>query len=367
MTRSRRELIGDAVRTAVLLVLGVGTLPFLPLWGDQTRPVDGWAYALVTLTALAAGVRARPIGSFAATVLLTSLYLWLGYPYGPMLVCLAVATYTLARQVRLRPALLTGTIALPLLLSHLLAKGPVDGVLALIPGAAWLVVPFSIGVTRRLTVEAAQRQRADAERRVLNDERVRLASEVHDIVGHGLAAIQMQADIARHVRTRKPEQADIALAAISRTSAEALAELRTTLATIAPDGITRSDALAPVPGMRRLGDLCARMRESGIEVDLSISGQRRTLAPAVDLAAYRVIQEALTNVAKHASDRSAAVRVGYGTEELTIEVVNAAASNRDLQEGFGIAGMRRRVHDVDGSITIDPSQQQFRVAVSLPA
>ncbi|MDR2998186.1 MAG: histidine kinase [Microbacterium sp.] len=368
MIRHNRDRIGDVALMGALLLLGFGSLPFLPVWGDQFRPVDVWAFVLVGVAAVSAGFRGAPLVSFGITVIATSAYLSLGYPYGPILLCVAAGAYTLARRVRLPLSAIAAAIALLLLLAHVFAKGTVvAGVMALLPGSAWVIVPFSAGLARRLVVEYTQRQRADAERQALDAERLRLASEVHDIVGHGLAAIRMQADIARHIANRRPEQADIALEAISRASAEALVELRTTLASISPaDMAGGRDSLAPPPGLRRLDDLCARMRESGISVTLTITGTRRPIAPAVDLAAYRIVQESLTNVARHSAARRAAVRICFTPDALKIDVVSAATPDTEVREGFGIAGMRRRAQAVDGSVTVSTSGEEFRVQASLP-
>ncbi len=128
------------------------------------------------------------------------------------------------------------------------------------------MVPFAIGVTVRVSMDARARDQAELVRQHVDDERLRVAQEVHDVVGHGLAAIKMQADIALHVLARKPEQAEAALNAISRTSTEALDELRATLAVV-----RRTDAdpaLAPAPGLDRLDELRQRMSEAGVDVDL---------------------------------------------------------------------------------------------------
>lgn len=366
MTRVRWGVVGDIGLAGFLLLIGVVSLPHLRVWENQSRPVDAWAVGLVIVAAASMGLRRWPLVSFGMATVATSVYLALGYPYGPILFSVAVATYTVARRVRRRVAVIAAIVALPFLLVHVLNDADVFGGLwGLLPGSAWIVVPFSAGLARRLAVEAAHRKSAEAERRVLDDERLRLSSEVHDIVGHGLAAIQMQADIARHVRDSKPEQADVALDAISQTSAEALAELRATLAEIGPDGATyQRESLAPTPGLHRLRDLCARMRESGIDVDLEISGQRRVLPPAVDVATYRVVQESLTNVAKHAAERHATVQVRYSPDVVEIEVVSTTAQTGEFTDGFGIAGMRRRVHDVGGSIAIEAADRQFRVTAS---
>lgn len=369
MTRTTRGLVGNIVLAVILVFVGLGSLRFLGALGDQTREVDGWAVALVVVAALSIGLRWWPLISFAICTVAVSAYLFLGYAYGPILFSLVIATYTVARWKRLRVAVIAAAIALPLLLAHVFTNpAALDGLWGLGPGAAWIVVPFTVGLTRRLVVDAAARQRADVERRALDDERIRLASEVHDIVGHGLAAIQMQADIARHVRDRKPEQVDIALDAISRASAEALGELRATLAAITPEHtVTSRDTRAPTPGLARVADLCDRMRDSGIHIDLSIGGHPRPVDPAVDVAAYRVIQESLTNVAKHATERHASVEVRYEPDAVHLEVVNLTASGEPVSEGFGIAGMRRRVDAAGGEITASRSGREFRVTADLPA
>ncbi len=367
MTSARWSLAGSIVLAGLMVLVGLVTVPNLVPWGSQQRPIDPWAIGLIVVAGLATGLRRWPLTSFALCVGATSAYLLLGYPFGTILISVGVATYTMARRRPPRVAVLAGALALPLLLAHTLGQVTTTiGVSGLLSGAAWIIVPLSVGVTRRLIVETRQRQRADAERRALDDERLRLASEVHDIVGHGLAAIQMQADIARHVRDRKPEQAQIALDAISRASAQALAELRVTLASIADTRDQVPESRAPTPGLARVADLCARMRESGIDVTLTVSGTARTVDAGVDVAAYRIVQESLTNVAKHASQRHATVEIGYRPGTLHIDVTNPEATAGPVTEGFGIAGMRRRVADVGGTIAITAGDGEFRVAAQLP-
>ncbi len=158
----------------------------------------------------------------------------MGYPYSLILLSFAVAVYTVARYRPLREASIAAVTALLALLVHLLTNPAVlSGAVGLAPATAWVAVPFAIGATRRMAAEAAAQARAEVLRQRVDDERLRVAQEVHDIVGHGLAAIKMQADIALHVLGRQPEQAQAALDVISRTSGEALDELRTTLAVAA--------------------------------------------------------------------------------------------------------------------------------------
>ena len=208
---------------------------------------------------------------------------------------------------------------------------------------AWVAIPFTLGAARRLVVEAGARERAEADRRLVDAERLRLATEVHDVVGHGLAAIQMQADIALHVRDRRPEQADLALEAISRASAEALTELRTTLAEFTP-GTARRHAR---PGAARsaagpgAGRGCRRRpgRDRG----------GGPLPAEVDLAAYRILQEALTNVVKHSADPRAEVVIAHRPDGIDLTVANQHLGDGAYVEGFGLTGMRRRVAALGGS------------------
>lgn len=368
VTRTTRSLIGNVLFIAFLIFVAGASIRFLYFRGDQAPGVDGWVVVLIVVAALSAALRWWPVIAFAACTVAVSAYLILGYPSGPILFYLVVTTYTLARRTPLRVSVIAAVIALPLLVVRVLIDpAALEGFWSVVPSAAWIVVPFTVGLTRRLVVDGAERQRAEAERRALDDERLRLASEVHDIVGHGLAAIQMQADIALHVRESKPEQAEIALKAISRASAEALAELRTTLAAIAPDeAVASTEARAPTPGLARIEDLCARMRESGIHIDLMITGAPRPVDPAADVAAYRVVQESLTNVAKHATQRHARVEVRYEPDAVHVEVANPAAPAVPLAEGFGIAGMRRRIDHVGGQLTVSSGNDEFRVTAVLP-
>lgn len=337
-------------------------------WVSATVP-DGWAYLLAGLAVLAVALRRWPILAFALATGATSLFLALGSSFGPILVTVLVTAFALARRPPLPRSAIAAGIGILLLLAHaLVATSPMAALTALasaLPVAAWVVVPYCVGLARRLAVEARARQREERERTALNAERLRLASEVHDVVGHGLAAIQMQADIALHVAERRPEQAREALQVISRASAEALAELRATLAAVAPDAAS-ADAHAPTPGIDRLDALCTRMRETGIDVELRVTGERRPVAPAVDVAAYRIVQESLTNVVKHAAERRATVHLTFREGEVELNVTNAAPPLTEFREGFGIAGIRRRSADVGGSVEIGAEDGTFRVRAVLP-
>ena len=242
-----------------------------------------------------------------------------------------------------------------------------SGLLGLLPGSAWGVVPFAVGVTVRQTRQAAEQARAEALRRRVDDERLRIVQEVHDVVGHGLAAIKMQADVALHVLTRKPEQAEVALDVISRTSSEALEELRATLAVMrqAEDDTER----APTPTLERLDELRRRMGETGVDVRLVIEGERPSLPKVVDTAGYRIVQESLTNVLRHSGAREADVTVTYTPEEVRLTVTNpvTAPPVAARDGGLGIPGMRQRALSLGGTFSAGPTGDgRFEVRASLP-
>jgi signal transduction histidine kinase len=353
--------MGDIALAVALAVVGGAAAAHVAV------PGDGWAFAMVVLTALVLVVRRRwPLVTLAAATVLTSAYLILGYPYGPILFSFLVAVYTVACHLPLSRSAPASLAALAILLTHLLTnRTPLPGFLGLVPASAWVAVPFAIGVTVRLSRESIARARAEALRQHMYDERLRVAREVHDVVGHGLAAIKMQADVALHVLPRKPEQAEIALTAISRTSSKALDELRATLALLRRPG---SDSRrSPVPGLARLEDLRQRMGDAGVEVHLDTTGSPRALPAAVDLAGYRVVQESLTNVLRHGEAKLASVRVGYDTDAIVIAVSNPVSHVSSRGDGLGIPGMQERVTSLGGEFTAGPTPDgRFEVRATLP-
>lgn len=293
-------------------------------------------------------------------------FLLAGYPYGPVFFPFFVAVYTVARHRPLAWAVPASLAAFAALLPHLFTHpDALPGLRGLVPATGWVVVPFSIGVTARTLWQAARRERADEVRRRVYDERLRIAQEVHDVVGHGLAAIKMQADVALHLLAKKPEQAEQALTVISRTSTEALDEVRATLETVRGAGSDPERSAAP--GLHQLTELRDRMAESGAEIALDVTGTPRELPAAADLAAYRVVQESLTNVLRHADAGTATVRVHYAPDAVSIVVTNPAPEAASEREGFGIPGMRERVTAQGGTLTAGPTDDgRFEVRATIP-
>ncbi|GAB3158011.1 sensor histidine kinase [Micromonospora sonneratiae] len=437
--RTRNWVVDASLALALILISVIGTGP---AGANQpgTARVDGIALGLAAAVAAMLVVRRRwPVTTLAGTALVTGVYLLLNLPYGPILVSLAVAGYTVAVSVPMRRALAAGGLALPVVLLHTVT-GRVE-LAEVLPVAAWIVVPFAVGATVRVGRETAARDREERLRQRAYDERLRIAQEVHDVVGHGLAAINMQAEIALHLLAKRPGQAEEALAAISRTSREALDELRVTLSVVrapgtgrstdddrtvpgppgqwgadpghgpghdpvarssgdpvspsdlvgSPDAVSPSDLVgspdlvsresrAPVPGLDQLDVLRDRLATAGLSVRVVVTGQRPDLPAAVDLAAYRIVQESLTNVVRHAGAATALVRVHRGEDEVTVEVTDTGSAvprrqpgqqrrsgSPDPVVGHGLVGMRERAVALGGTFVVGPmAGGGFRVYATLP-
>ncbi|MFI7487674.1 sensor histidine kinase [Micromonospora echinaurantiaca] len=360
---NRWQLAADAVLALALLAFGLLATPLAGANQPGSVPVDAACRALLAVAALAlVARRLAPLATLAVVTVATSAYLVLGYPYGPVQLAFLVAGYTAAARLPVRRAGVAAGAALAVLLVHVFwSRGPEPGWFGILPASAWVVVPFALGVAVRVNRESAARGRAEAARRRADEERLRIAQEVHDVVGHGLAAISMQAEVALHLLGKRPEQAEIALTAISRTSREALDELRVTLG-----AVRRGGGREPVPGLARLDALRERLADAGLAVTLRVTGEPRELPGAVDLAAYRVVQEALTNVLRHAGVAEAEATVGYGGDALTVEVLDRGVGGGG-GAGHGLAGMRERVTALGGELAAGPRPGGgFRVAARLP-
>jgi signal transduction histidine kinase len=360
-----RRLAVDALGAALLGAFCVLTASAISHIQPQARPVDDGGYALIAAACAALVVRqVWPGVALAVSTLAVSAFLTIGYPYGPVLLAVAVAVYTVVVRWPVRRAVPAAALALAVLLAHLFtwSNATLPALFAVVPASAWIAVPFAVGMAVRLGREARHRERSAEARRAADDERLRVAQEVHDVVGHGLAAITLQAEIALHLLPTRPEQAETALTAISVTSREALDELRATLAAVRSGA---GDDRAPTAGLAQLTALTGRITASGTPVSTSVSGLQRELPPAVDLAAYRVVQEALTNVLRHAGPATASVRVEYSTDSLRIEVRDTG-SGVPGPEGHGIAGMRERVDALSGTFSAGAGPAGFVVNAAFP-
>ena len=248
---------------------------------------------------------------------------------------------------------------------------------ALLIAAAWLLGHF-VGV-RRLSVLQLEERTAELEqareelaRRAVVEERLRLARELHDVVAHAMSVIAVQSGVGAHVADSRPEEVGKALGAIEATSRAALTELRRLLGVLRQDSEPQA-SLTPVPGLANLDSLLAEVGKAGLAVRLRVEGTPSPLPAGVDLSAYRIVQEALTNAVKHAGPVHAQVTIGYRDQEVTVEVTDDGrgavppASDGRMGTGHGLIGMRERVVAFNGELEAGPRPGGgFRVAARLP-
>jgi signal transduction histidine kinase len=218
---------------------------------------------------------------------------------------------------------------------------------------------------------AAEEQRDEEARRAVIEERERIARELHDIVAHNLSVIVVQAAAGVRAFGTRPARSLETLEAIDITAREALGEMRRMLSLLGP---TESSAdPAPLPGIANLDGLVDRVRAAGLDVDVTIDGEARTINPAVDLSAYRIIQEALTNSIRHSGAKQAGIRVAYTPAAIDIEVIDAGSGRtvevpiESAHVGRGLVGMRERVNLFGGEFDAGPQPGGgFRVAARIP-
>ncbi|HEV8687427.1 MAG TPA: histidine kinase [Gaiellaceae bacterium] len=359
--------------SALALLLAVPTVGGLV--ADAEHVTQPWWLVgpLAALTALPLAVRRyRPLAVFAITLgALVALNFSGVDTFAPGI---AVAVYTLAAHCDRRTALRAGVLGLALYVpASLYASGG-----SVVPSVVFLTAAWILGDnlrTRRAYLheleekaERLEREREENERRAAADEQARIARELHDVIAHNVSVMVVQAAGGREVFETHPDRAREALASIEATGREALTELRRLLgvARAHEDGST---SLAPQPGLERLGTLVEQVRAAGLTVDVQVEGEQRDLPTGVDLSAYRVIQEALTNTLRHAFAQRAWVVVHYGERELIVEVLDDGAGppRAGGQDGRGLVGMQERVGLFGGEVRTGARPEGgFRVWARFP-
>jgi signal transduction histidine kinase len=222
---------------------------------------------------------------------------------------------------------------------------------------AWLAVLViaaeAVRLRRERLAQTQATRRADTKRQA-SEERLRMARDLHDVIGHHISLISVQAAVGLDLMDSDPEQARAALTAIRSVSRDALAELRSMLAALRQ--ADEQAPTAPTPGLARLPELCQLTRAAGIPVRTEVTGPARPLPTAVDLAAYRIVQESLTNVARHAGSATATVRLGHQPGGVSVEVLDdgRAGGIGGGGTGSGIAGMTERAIALGGRLTAGP-------------
>ncbi|MFD4605031.1 sensor histidine kinase [Streptomyces sp. NPDC058464] len=221
----------------------------------------------------------------------------------------------------------------------------------------------------RMRLAEVERRQAEALRSAVEHERARIARELHDVVTHNVSVMVIQAGAARKIMDSSPEQAREALLAVEAGGRTAMGELRQVMGLLTMDDPEETE-LEPQPGLERLGPLVDRTRGTGTPVELSVSGTVRPLPGGVELAAYRVVQEALTNALKHASGSRAVVRVDYGEDELRVEVADSGGTPGPAAatgNGRGLIGLRERLAVHGGTLSNGPRPLGgYRVRARIP-
>ena len=314
---------------------------------------------LVPVLVMVAGLALRrvwPRPAFVAIVVGVGGYLAAGAMFPPVFLAPALGIYAMAMALPLRRWLPLTALLVPMITAGywsepylgLLDPAPVRG--RWCSASHWPIVPALFALLRRSRRESERVAREQDRRRYAYEERLRIARDVHDVVGHSLSVITMQAGVALHVLDRRPDQVAASLEAIRTTSREALAELRTTLEVFRDP--RAAEPRAPLPGLARLDDLVGALRQAGRTVEVVREGDGPPLPAAVDQAAFRIIQEALTNVVRHAEQATAVVRVAREPARLVVEVSDDGPATTVPAAGNGIRGMGERARAVGGTLDV---------------
>jgi signal transduction histidine kinase len=353
VTLLRRYAAEIAVTIAVLF----GSVLALLDDGAKTPNHAGIGWALTVLACAALFARHRyPLPVAAFTLLCCALYYPLTDPDGVVILAFAFALYNAAAAGRIKGAALIAVIAMAGV-----TAGEVESTtgrhvdnFAFFLMTGWFIAVVAGGAVTHYRRDAERSKEAEALRRE-TEERLRIARDLHDVLGHHLALINVQASAALH--RKDPAQTEQALGTIKSTSKEALQQLRATL------GMLRQ---VDVPGLANVGDLVAPLLASGLAVRTEIDGALREMPPEVDLAAFRVVQEALTNVTRHAAASAAVVRIRYTDHDVSVQI-DDDGSGGAANPGNGLRGMAERAKSLGGEFAAFARPEGgFRVQARLP-
>ncbi|MER6996120.1 histidine kinase [Streptomyces sp. NPDC000410] len=346
--------------------------------GQDREPLDAFARTLLLAgPACLLLRRSYPVAALFGATATALIYLGAGYPYGPVFVTVAVGVFSAIVAGHRQAAwwALGMLWAGHLLIGHWLYRylPPGDDMPAPwgteLLTAAWIVAILAAAELARVRREQWAREREErktAEKRRADEERLRIARELHDVLAHSMSVINVQAGVGLALLDSDPEQARTALTTIKAASKEALGEVRQVLDTLrAPGDAPRT----PAPGLDRLPELADQAAAAGLTVEVTTDGERAALPPGADLAAFRIVQEALTNVVRHSGSRTARVRIGYapGRLDLRVDDDGPATGAEQGGSGNGLAGMRERAAALGGRIEAGTRPDGgFRVHAELP-
>ncbi|HXP21686.1 MAG TPA: histidine kinase [Streptosporangiaceae bacterium] len=331
------------------------------------------AFLLVIVAGLVlAGRRRYPLTVLAISTAAVMTYSLLGYVNGASLLLPTAALYAVAQTGSVRRAFAAAAVTLVALMAATAAANPFGtfgGGFDLIPGliAAALFAGLAVN-NRRKYIASIQGRAEDEARRRVDEERLRIARELHDVVAHTMATINVQAGVAAHVLAEQPDAAAAALRAIKAASKDGLRELRAVLNVLRQ--ADEAETTRPAPGLAQLDALVAGTNQAGLPTTVTVTGDSRPLPAEVDLAAYRIVQESLTNAIRHAGPASAMVCLTYDGDELAIDVADTgrgALAGLSEGTGHGLIGMRERAASVGGTVRAGPGRPGgYLVSARLP-
>jgi signal transduction histidine kinase len=375
MSRQRAIDIGVALAAFAATVALLAASGVDPDDAD-VRSLDWLGVLLAALSSLPLVFRRQaPLGVYVATIVPSAVLSGLNYPHGPP-IGPAIALYFLVSARP--PARSTIGVVVTLFAVHVAATAIAVDAFPTVPllfgTTLWLGIGFAadrVRLRRERVAELEERalraeREAERERRLAAaEERTRIARELHDSAGHAINVILVQASAARLMQDRDPERTRAALGTIEDVARDTVSEIDRLVHALREEGDFAS-ALEPLPGMEALETLAERHRAAGLTVETEVSGTARRLAPGVDRAAYRILQEALTNAARHGQS-PAQVELRYDSDALEITVTNRAPNARPGRDGgHGIAGMRERAVLLGGTLEAGPSDGAFRLRARLP-
>lgn len=377
----QRAIVTDALLAVGLFLSSLGSVTVWDAGDGAVRPPDFWGYSLIGLQTLPLIWRRRaPVAVLAATIVGFIIDRGFNYPGSWAIFGISIAIYTVGAQLEPRRSLLIGGITIDIVLVWTAIGVFVYDVepLALLSELAFLGFPLLVGresYHRQQRMVALERRavRAELEREqrateAVANERIRIARELHDVVAHEVTVATLQAAGARRVLSQNPEKAEDAMESAEAAGHRALTEMRRLL------GMLRTSdprTVRPQPGLGSLDGLVEQMELAGLPTKLVTTGQTGPLPLGIDLNAYRIIQESLTNALKHGGPNvSAEVNVGFNNGLLEIEVLDdgrgAAAAVSD-EEGQGLISMHERVSLLEGTIQAGPRPGGgYRVAARIP-
>lgn len=352
-----------ALAGVVLVLAGVAEGQRLGSNQDATASVIGsWFLAVAVCAALPLRHR-HPVEVGWFTVVGTGVYYLLSTVDAPLVVIPIAALYALATQGRIRASVaMAAVMVIGVGVGTLAGTGDVSGT-AVFMLTGWLVAVVALGAMRHGRVAYAEEEA----RLRATQERLRIARELHDVIGHNMSMIHVQASSALHRLQKDPRQAQEALTAIKQSSKEGLQELRATLGVLRQ--VDEAAPTAPSPGLSRIDELVSSAARAGLNVRIERSGTHSPLPAAVDLAAYRIVQESLTNAVRHSGAQHAVVRLNRGDRELTLSVQDFGQGAARVVHGggSGIVGMTERARALGGTLSAEAgSAGGFVVRARLP-